>query len=80
MLTLYNNETTKRILQLGEPKENIFTVGLPSVDLIKAGEFSDEDLVKRYKLENVNNIVFTQHPIPIEKDNISKEFESLKML
>tara|TARA_B100000073_G_scaffold95291_1_gene75727 strand:- start:2442 stop:3641 length:1200 start_codon:yes stop_codon:yes gene_type:complete len=75
-----NEDATKRILQLGEPKENIFTVGLPSVDLIKAGEFSDEsELVKRYKLENVNNIiVFTQHPIPIEKDNISKEFEAIE--
>ena len=75
-----NEDATKRILQLGEPKENIFTVGLPSVDLIKAGEFSDEsELVERYKLQNINNIiVFTQHPIPIEKDNISNEFESIE--
>ena len=75
-----NEDATKRILQLGESQENIFTVGLPSVDLIKAGEFSSEDeLVKKYGLENINNIiVFTQHPIPIEKDNISKEFESIE--
>ena len=75
-----NEDATKRILQLGEPKKNIFTVGLPSIDLIKAGEFSDEsELVDRYKLQNINNIiVFTQHPIPIEKDNISNEFESIE--
>ncbi len=75
-----NEDATKRILQLGESQENIFTVGLPSVDLIKAGEFSDEDeLVEKYGLKNINNIiVFTQHPIPIEKDNISKEFESIE--
>ena len=75
-----NEDATKRILQLGEPKENIFTVGLPSVDLIKAGEFSNENqLIDKYGLKNVNNIiVFTQHPIPIEKVNISKEFESIE--
>lgn len=75
-----NEDATKRILQLGESQENVFTVGLPSVDLIKAGEFSSEDeLVKKYGLKNINNIiVFTQHPIPIEKDNISKEFESIE--
>ena len=57
---------------MGEPEENVFTVGLPSVDLINTGEFSDEnELVDKYKLQNINNIiVFTQHPIPIEKDNI----------
>ena len=75
-----NKDATKRILQLGEPEENVFTVGLPSVDLINTGEFSDEnELVDKYKLQNINNIiVFTQHPIPIEKDNISKEFESIE--
>lgn len=75
-----NKDATKRILQLGEPKKNVFTVGLPSVDLIKDGQFSNEsELVDKYKLQNINNIiVFTQHPIPIEKDNISKEFESIE--
>lgn len=75
-----NEDATKRILQLGEPKENIFTVGLPSVDLIKAGDFSNENqLIDKYGLQNINNIiVFTQHPIPIEKVNISKEFESIE--
>ncbi len=75
-----NKDATKRILQLGESEENVFTVGLPSVDLIKAGEFSDEnELVEKYKLQNIKNIiVFTQHPIPVEKGNISKEFESIE--
>tara|TARA_B100001093_G_scaffold511743_1_gene580286 strand:- start:3772 stop:4959 length:1188 start_codon:yes stop_codon:yes gene_type:complete len=75
-----NKDATNRILQLGEAKENVFTVGLPSVDLIKAGEFSEEnELVEKYKLQNIKNIiVFTQHPIPIEKSNISKEFKSIE--
>jgi len=75
-----NKDATKRILQLGELEENVFTVGLPSVDLINTGKFSDEnELVDKYKLQNINKIiVFTQHPIPIEKDNISKEFESIE--
>ncbi len=75
-----NNEATKRIIQLGEPKENVFTVGLPSIDLIKAGKFSNEDeLIDKYKLQNINNlIVFTQHSIPIEKNSISEEFESIE--
>ena len=80
IITAHFEDATKRILQLGELEENVFTVGLPSVDLINTGKFSDEnELVDKYKLQNINKIiVFTQHPIPIEKDNISKEFESIE--
>ena len=75
-----NEEASKRIEQMGEEKENIFTVGLPSVDLILDNQFtSEEEINKKYKLENTENIIiFTQHPIPIEKDTISKEFQAIE--
>ena len=39
----------------------------------------ENELVEKYKLQNIKNIiVFTQHPIPVEKGNISKEFESIE--
>jgi len=75
-----NEEASKRIEQMGEEKGNIFTVGLPSVDLILNNQFtSEEELTKKYKLkDNENIIIFTQHPIPIEKDAISKEFQTIE--
>ena len=30
-----NKEATKRIIKMGEDEKNVFTVGLPSIDLIK---------------------------------------------
>ena len=75
-----NKEASKRIEQMGEEKENIFTVGLPSVDLILDNQFTSEgEINKKYNLENIENIIiFTQHPIPIEKDTISKEFQAIE--
>ena len=75
-----NEEASKRIEQMGEEKDNIFTVGLPSVDLILNNQFtSEEELSKKYKLKDSENIIiFTQHPIPIEKDAISKEFQTIE--
>ena len=71
----------QNVYQLGESQENVFTVGLPSVDLIKAGEFSSEDeLVKKYGLKNINNIiVFTQHPIPLKKITFQKSLSLLRV-
>ena len=75
-----NEEASKRIEQMGEEKDNIFTVGLPSVDLILNKQFtSEEELDKKYKLKDSENIIiFTQHPIPIEKDAINKEFQAIE--
>ena len=75
-----NEEASKRIEQMGEKKDNIFTVGLPSVDLILNKQFtSEEELDKKYKLKDSENIIiFTQHPIPIEKDAINKEFQAIE--
>jgi len=75
-----NKEAYSRIIQLGENPTNVFEVGLSSVDLIHNKEYTDkENIIKNYKLEDIENlIVFTQHPVPINRDKISQEFSEIE--
>ena len=75
-----NTEATKRIKQLGENPDNIFEVGSLSIDLIENKNFTNsKDVIKKYNLENVENIiVFTQHPVPINIENLVTEFAKIE--
>ncbi len=77
---LATNELSKnRIIKMGEESKRVFNVGLPIIDLIKNKDFTNgKDVVKKYNLENYDNlIIFTQHSIPIEINNIEKEFKEI---
>ena len=71
-----NQLSSSRIAQLGENPDYIFEVGLPAVDLISKGDFTDKDeIISKYNLNKKEKlIIFTQHPVPINKEAIKEEF------
>tara|TARA_Y100001958_G_C21248455_1_gene581200 strand:+ start:2288 stop:3460 length:1173 start_codon:yes stop_codon:yes gene_type:complete len=75
-----NKEATKRIIKMGEDEKNVFTVGLPSIDLIKKMDFTNsKELIKKYNInENSKLIIFTQHPIPIKTDYLDEELGEIE--
>tara|TARA_Y100000748_G_C15499766_1_gene489572 strand:- start:317 stop:1498 length:1182 start_codon:yes stop_codon:yes gene_type:complete len=75
-----NKEATTRIKSMGEESWRVHTVGLPSVDLIKKGKFTNkEELLDRYKLTGIDNlIIFTQHSVPIKNNLIQREFKEIE--
>ena len=71
-----NEQATKRLIKMGELSENIFTVGNPSLDVIKSLK-----IISKKKLENEFNINFdkpllliVQHTVTTEINKIDKYF------
>ncbi len=75
-----NDEASKRIIKMGEEEKNVFTVGLPAIDLIKKKNFTNSDeLLKKYNINpNTKLIIFTQHPIPIKADYLGEELSEIE--
>jgi UDP-N-acetylglucosamine 2-epimerase (non-hydrolysing)/GDP/UDP-N,N'-diacetylbacillosamine 2-epimerase (hydrolysing) len=65
-----NLQATNRVLGMGEEAWRVFTVGLPSNDLIKNGEYATrEEVFERLTLTAERPIViFTQHSVTTEFD------------
>lgn len=71
-----NDEAKKRIIQLGEPEENIFIFGSPDIDIMHSSKLPTIEEVKRYyeiPFDEYNILMY--HPVTTEidklKDNIS---------
>jgi len=71
-----NEQATKRLIKMGELSENIFTVGNPSLDVIKSLK-----IIPKKKLENEFNIklnkpllLIVQHTVTTEINKIDKYF------
>lgn len=69
-----SNEThRKRVIQLGEPSENVFNVGAPGLDNIKNLQYRSKfELLDEYKLDTDKQLfVVTFHPVTIAGCNES---------
>lgn len=71
-----NKQATKRLIKMGESSKNIFTVGNPSLDVIKSTKF-----ISKKKLESEFNIdlekpllLVVQHTVTTEIEKIDKYF------
>lgn len=60
-----NEVASKNVIQMGESKERVFTVGLPSIDAIVKGDLaSKEEIAEAWGLSTRKPlIVFTQHSV-----------------
>lgn len=60
-----NSEAANRLLSMGEEPWRVFNVGLPAMDLIKAGEYATGDeIVRRLGIKLDQPVVlFTQHSV-----------------
>jgi UDP-N-acetylglucosamine 2-epimerase (hydrolysing) len=68
-----NNEAEKRLLQMGEIKESIFTIGSPDIDIMFSNELPELEIVKKYygiPFDNFAIIMF--HPVTTEATEISE--------
>ena len=65
-----NQQSSNRILAMGEEAWRVHTVGLPVMDLIRDGNFAGpKEIVERYNLDLSRPIVlFTQHSVTTEFD------------
>jgi UDP-hydrolysing UDP-N-acetyl-D-glucosamine 2-epimerase len=79
-------ETKKRLIKMGELKQNIYVVGCPSIDALKQEEDEKKTLIiKKFKIDiSKPYILIIQHPVTSELDKINNQFietiEALKTL
>jgi UDP-N-acetylglucosamine 2-epimerase (hydrolysing) len=62
-----NTEAEKRLLQMGEIKESIFTIGSPDIDIMFSNELPQLEIVKKYYKIPFNNYAIVMfHPVTTE--------------
>jgi UDP-N-acetylglucosamine 2-epimerase (hydrolysing) len=62
-----NSEAEKRLLQMGEIKESIFTIGSPDIDIMFSNELPHLEIVKKYYQIPFNNYAIVMfHPVTTE--------------
>lgn len=68
-----NEEAKKRIIQLGEPEENIFIFGSPDIDIMYSKELpAIEEVKKRYEIPFDKYNILMYHPVTTEVDKVKK--------
>ena len=74
-----NDNAKKRIIKLGEEKWRVKNFGYSAMDYVKSKNYA-----KKNEIENKLNIkitkpivLFTQHPIPMENEDIKNNFEKI---
>lgn len=77
-------ENKKRLIQLGEDKNNIFVIGSADIDIMLANNIPDvKDVYNRYKIPFKEYSIFIYHPVVTElenlKNNINEIVEALKI-
>ncbi|WET01237.1 UDP-N-acetylglucosamine 2-epimerase [Flavobacterium sp. YJ01] len=72
-----NQEAAKRLIQMGEVKESVFTIGSPDIDIMFSDKLPDLNTVKEYykiPFENFSIVMF--HPVTTEIENMKQYAEN----
>lgn len=73
-----NQDAAKRLIQLGENKENIFVIGSPDIDVMLSDDLPDFAEVKRwYELRFDKYAIVIYHPVTTEVSTLAKKVDSL---
>lgn len=68
-----NNEAAKRLLQMGEMKSSIFTIGSPDIDIMFSNELPDLKTVKEYyEIDYENFAIAMFHPVTTETNEMEE--------
>ena len=68
-----NKEAKNRLIQLGEFKKSIFTIGSPDIDLMGSKSLPDLEVVKKhYNVTYKDYSIAMFHPVTTEYENIKK--------
>ncbi|MCD0471095.1 UDP-N-acetylglucosamine 2-epimerase [Flavobacterium sp. JAS] len=71
-----NEQAAKRLLQMGEIKESVFTIGSPDIDIMFSNNLPDlEDARKYYGISFENYAIVMFHPVTTEFNSM-KEYAS----
>jgi len=73
-----NEEAKRRIIQMGEQKENVYIIGSPDIDAMKSKELPSLLEVKKYydiSFEDFHIVMF--HPVTTEVENFKKYASNL---
>ena len=70
-----NNDAKKRLIKMGERRENIFNVGCPSLDaLFLEKKIDPSEILKKFKIDVKKNfIIIIQHPVTSEDKHSGKQ-------
>jgi UDP-hydrolysing UDP-N-acetyl-D-glucosamine 2-epimerase len=70
-----NNDAKKRLIKMGERRENIFNVGCPSLDaLFLEKKIDPHDILKKFKIDVKKKfIIIIQHPVTSEDKHSGKQ-------
>ena len=73
-----NEEAKNRIIQLGEPQENIYVIGSPDIDVMMGEELPDIEEVKQYyDIEFDKYGIFMYHPVTTEVDELQEHMDEI---
>jgi len=74
-----NDNAKKRIIKLGEEKWRVKNFGYSAMDYVKLKNYAKKsEIENKLKIKITKPIVlFTQHPIPMENENIKNNFEKI---
>lgn len=73
-----NEEAKKRIIQLGEPKKNIFIFGSPDIDVMHSNELPKiEEVKKRYGIPFNQYNILMYHPVTTEITQVNEHVKFL---
>ncbi|KAF2342015.1 UDP-N-acetylglucosamine 2-epimerase [Flavobacterium tistrianum] len=71
-----NKQAAKRLIQMGEVKESIFTIGSPDVDIMFSDQLPDIETAKNYYNINFENYAIVMfHPVTTEINGMEKYAE-----
>jgi UDP-N-acetylglucosamine 2-epimerase (hydrolysing) len=73
-----NNEAMNRLVQMGELKENIHSIGSPDIEIMKSGNIPSMLTVnKHYKIPFENYSVFIFHPVTSELKLLKNQIKNI---
>ena len=73
-----NDEAKQRLIQLGESKNNIFTIGSPDIQVMTNVKLpSIEEVSKHYGISFKNFAVFIFHPVTTELDSLNDQMNEI---
>lgn len=71
-----NDESRKRVIQLGEDPSRVFNYGSTSIDnILTIADMSKEEALSSIGLQNCHYAVCTYHPVTMEGDSVDTKIE-----
>lgn len=71
-----NEQAEKRLIQMGEEKENIYIIGSPDIDIMYSENLpTKEDVFKHYSIEFDEYAIFIYHPVTTEIERLPENIK-----